>query len=82
MDGRITEQKPNERVAWHPVDGRASAGVVTFHPLDEERTKIVVQIEWEPERALEKAGAAVGADDALLRVDLERFKRMIESRGT
>ncbi len=77
----ITEQRPDERVAWKSLDGKTNAGVVTFHRLDESTTRIMVQIDWQPEGAVESAAAAVGADDARVKGDLERFKKLIESRG-
>ena len=77
----ISEQRPDERVAWHAVEGKPNSGVVTFHRIDDSTTKIMVQMEWEPEGAVETAGAAVGADDARVRGDLERFKELIESQG-
>jgi uncharacterized membrane protein len=78
----ITEQRPDERVAWKAVDGKTNAGVVTFHRIDDVTTKIMVQMDWQPEGAVESAGAAIGADDARVRGDLVRFKEMIEARGT
>ena len=80
-DAEITEQKPDERVAWHAVDGKTNAGVVTFHRLDDNKTKVMVQMDWEPEGAIEKAGAAVGADDSRIKGDLERFKELVEADG-
>ncbi|HZG35167.1 MAG TPA: SRPBCC family protein [Gaiellaceae bacterium] len=77
----ITEQHPDHRVAWKSVDGRPNAGVVTFHQLDEGRTRVSLQMDWEPEGVKEKAGAAVGADNRQVKGDLERFKQLIESRG-
>ena len=77
----VSEQRPDERVAWHAVDGKQNAGVVTFHRIDDNKTKVMVQMDWEPEGAVEKTGAAIGADDARVRGDLERFKELIESRG-
>ena len=44
-------------------------------------TRIMLQMEWEPEGVTEKVGAATGADDRRVKGDLERFKEMIESRG-
>jgi len=78
----ITEQVPDERVAWRSEDGKLNAGVVTFHRLDDNRTKIMVQMDWEPGGMVEQLGAKTGADDRRVKGDLERFKDLIESRGT
>jgi uncharacterized membrane protein len=81
-DAEITEQRPDERVAWRSTNGTTNAGVVTFHRLSDSTTRVTVQMEWEPEGIGEKVGAAVGADERRIRGDLERFKEMIENRGT
>ena len=78
----ITEQIPDERVAWKSVDGKQNAGVVTFHRLADNRTKVMVQLDFEPEGMMEKLGSAIGSDDRQVKGDLERFKEFIESRGT
>jgi uncharacterized membrane protein len=80
-EAEVTEQKPDERVAWRSTDGKTNAGVVTFHRLDESRSKVMVQIDWEPEGMVEELGAKVGADERRVHGDLERFKELIESRG-
>ena len=36
----ITEQHPDERVAWKAIDGRGNAGVVTFQRLSDEETRV------------------------------------------
>jgi uncharacterized membrane protein len=56
--------------------------VVTFHRLDDAKTRVMIQIDWEPEGLVEKAGAAVGVDDRQVKSDAKRFKEFIESRGT
>ncbi|WP_149202631.1 SRPBCC family protein [Actinotalea subterranea] len=81
FDAQITEQHPDERVAWRSVDGKTHGGVVTFHRLGESTTRVMVQIDWETESIVEKLGAAVGVDDAQVKADLKRFKEFIESRG-
>jgi uncharacterized membrane protein len=78
----ITEQHPDERVAWRSVDGKSNAGVVTFHRLEDQRSKVMVQMDFEPEGIVETVGSAVGADERRVKGDLERFKEMIEGRGT
>jgi uncharacterized membrane protein len=80
FDAEITEQHPDERVAWKSTDGKTHAGVVTFHQLAPEETRVTVQLDWEPEGIAEKAGAIVGVDDLQVSGDLSRFKDFIENR--
>jgi uncharacterized membrane protein len=79
-DAEITEQHPDERIAWTTRSGARNAGVVTFHRLDENRTKIMLQVDYEPEGVVENVGDAVGIVSARIKGDLERFKEFIESR--
>jgi uncharacterized membrane protein len=81
-EAEITEQRPDERIAWKSTNGTTNAGVVTFHRLDDSTTRVTVQLEWEPEGMVEQAGAKLGIDERRVRGDLERFKEMIESRGS
>ena len=77
----ITEQRPDERVAWRATSGTDNAGVVTFHRLDEGRTKVMLQLDVEPEGLVEQAGDKLGFVKRRVSVDLERFKAFIEERG-
>jgi uncharacterized membrane protein len=81
FDTEITEQHPDERVAWKSTDGTSHAGVVTFHRLGEGETKVTVQLDWDAEGIVEKAGALVGVDDHQVKADLDRFKAYIEGQG-
>jgi uncharacterized membrane protein len=82
FDAEITEQHPDERVAWKSTGGDENqAGVVTFHKLSDTESRVTVQLDWEPTGLLEKAGALVGVDDHAVKKDLENFKKFIESRG-
>ncbi len=80
-DAEITEQHPDHRVAWRSTDGKTNSGVVTFHRLEENRTRVMVQIDHDPEGLLEKAGTALGFDDRRVKSDLQRFKELVETRG-
>ena len=81
-DAKITEQKPDERIAWTDIGGAENAGVVTFHRLDDNKTKVMLQVNFDPEGLVEKAGDALGIVESRAKGDLERFKSFIESRGT
>ncbi len=78
----ITEQHPDHRVAWKSTSGAHNAGVVTFHQLDGNSSRVTVQLDYEPEGAVEKAGDLLGVVDRRVEGDLERFKEFIESRGS
>jgi uncharacterized membrane protein len=80
-EAEITEQRPDERIAWTSTSGKGNSGVVTFHRLGEDATRIMLQLEWEPEGAKEQVGSAAGFDDRAVKGDLDRFKRLIEGRG-
>jgi uncharacterized membrane protein len=81
-DAEITEQHPDERVAWKSTSGAEHAGVVTFHRLDENTTRIMLQLDYEPEGLVEQAGDKLGFVKRRATGDLGRFKEMIEARGT
>jgi uncharacterized membrane protein len=83
FDAEITEQIPDERVAWTTVSGDArQAGVVTFHRLDDAHTKVMLQMQFEPEGVTESVGDKLGFVKRQTKGDLERFKKFIESRGS
>jgi uncharacterized membrane protein len=82
FDTQITEQRPDERIAWTATQGADQAGVVTFHRVDDGRTKVMLQLEAEPEGVVEKVGDAAGVLKRRVKGDLERFKELIEARVT
>jgi len=83
FDAEITEQHPDERIAWKSTGGDAShAGVVTFHRLGDHDTRVTVQLVWQPEGLVEKAGSLIGMDSHQVKADAARFKAFIERRGT
>jgi uncharacterized membrane protein len=77
----ITEQRPDERIAWKSTDGAKNAGVVTFHRLSDQKSKIMLQMDYEPEGVVENLGDAIGAVSLRVEGDLKRFKEFIEQRG-
>jgi uncharacterized membrane protein len=81
-DAEITEQHPDHRIAWKALDQDGPNGVVTFHKLDESLTKVMLQMEYEPEGVKESIGSTVGIDGHRVHNDLESFKDFIETRGS
>ncbi len=78
-DSEIVEQVPDERISWRSTSGARNAGTIRFFSLGENRTRVDVQIEYEPEGALENVGDAFGVLSRRLESDLEQFKHFIES---
>lgn len=80
-DAAITEQHPDERIAWKSTTGADNAGVVTFHYLDDNKTRIMLQIDYDPEGFVENVGDKLGFVGRRVEGDLKRFKDFIELRG-
>jgi uncharacterized membrane protein len=81
FDAEVTEQTPDQRIAWRSTTGAEHAGVVTFHKTGEDETRIMLQMDLSPDGAVEKVGDALGVAKRRVKGDLERFKELIESRG-
>jgi uncharacterized membrane protein len=80
-DAEITEQVPDQRIAWRSIDGAANGGVVTFHRLDEGKSKVMLQLDFEPETIVEQVGDKLGFVKGRAKADLKRFKAFMESEG-
>jgi uncharacterized membrane protein len=80
-DAVITEQHPDERVAWKNTTGAPNAGVVTFHRLADTKTRIMLQMEYDPQGVVENLGDLLGVVSRCVANDLERFKEFIDARG-
>ena len=80
-DAQILEQTPDRCIAWVSTDKPRNAGRVTFENLGEDLCRVNVELEWEPESLLERAGAAAHVDEQQVSSDLVRFKEFIEARG-
>jgi uncharacterized membrane protein len=81
-DAKILEQHRDRQISWISEDGKKTRGTVTFEPLGEQRTLIRLSMSYKPEGPVEQLGSAAGLDSARIRGDLDRFKQLIESRGT
>jgi uncharacterized membrane protein len=78
----ITEQRPDEKVAWKTIEGEVkNDGVVTFEPMGDAQTRVNVQMDVKGDSTAENiAGDLLGVVKSQVRGDLERFKQLIENR--
>lgn len=81
FDAEIVEQTPDERIAWNSTAGEEHAGVVTFHRLSDDTTKVTLQLTWQPQGAVERIGSLLQIDDIQIDRDLRSFKDLIEHNG-
>lgn len=81
-DAEIVDQIPDKRVAWRSTSGARNAGVVTFHRLGDQKCRIMLQLEYEPQGVVETAGDFLGVVRRRAAGDLERFKELLEARGS
>jgi uncharacterized membrane protein len=78
FDAEITEQVPDDRIAWRSVNGPEQWGVVTFHRLSGTRTKVMLQLDHEPHGVVDVVGDMLGFVSHQVQRDLGEFKRFIE----
>jgi uncharacterized membrane protein len=79
-DAEITEQVPDQVIAWRAIDGAQNQGRVQFQPEDG-GTRVELELDVEPQGAVQEAGDMMGMLKGQVREDLKRFKQLIESRG-
>lgn len=75
----ITEQTPNERIAWQSVAGAENAGTVSFQELAAERTRVRLTLIYQPEGFMQQLGDSLGFGIDRVKKDLERFKYFVET---
>jgi len=80
FDATITEQHPDERIAWRSDEGPEHAGVVTFHRLSDATTRVTAQLDIDPDGFVEKAADKLGILNRRVKGDMTRFKEFIETR--
>jgi hemerythrin superfamily protein len=79
-DAEILEQQPDRKVAWAATEGATNAGAVYFESVEPGRTRVRLELEYEPEGLVEKVGDALGLVERQAKNDLARFKAFIEDR--
>lgn len=78
---KITEQVPDERIAWKSEGGPDHEGVVTFHSLDDGLTRVLVQMHYKPQGPFEVVANKLRIQRRRVRRDLRLFKHFLELRG-
>jgi uncharacterized membrane protein len=79
-DAEITEQLADQRLALTIRDVAIKGMVATFHELSNDRSTVRLQVEYNPQGAVEPVGDALGMVSLRVQGDLERFKGLVEKR--
>ena len=77
-EGRVTEQRKNDRIAWTTTSGMSHKGVVSFHKLAPNLTRVMVTMEFEPNGMVEKMASGLRFVKRAVQADLARFKAYVE----
>src|SRR4051794_16538132 len=77
-DGEITERRKNDRIAWKSVSGTQHSGVISFHKLDANLTRVLVTLDFVPTGMMEKMASGMRFVKRAVQADLARFKAYVE----
>jgi uncharacterized membrane protein len=77
-EGRITEKRENDRIVWKTTSGMSHKGVVTFHRLSDNLTRVMVDMEFEPNGIMEKMASGLRFVKRAVQADLARYKAYVE----
>lgn len=78
----VTEQVADERIRWTTEGAKGTVkGVVTFHPLGDNLTRVLLVLEYFPKGLFEKTGNIWRAQGRRARLDLKLYRKFIMMRG-
>ncbi|MFH8680615.1 SRPBCC family protein [Streptomyces lydicus] len=78
----VTEQVPDERITWTTEGAKGTVkGVVTFHRLTDNLTRVLLVLEYFPKGLFEKTGNIWRAQGRRARLDLKLYRKFIMMRG-
>ncbi|MGI3229156.1 SRPBCC family protein [Streptomyces sp. GTA36] len=79
---KTTDQVPDDRISWTSEDAKGTTkGVVSFHSLAENLTRVLLIVEYYPKGLFEKTGNIWRAQGRRVRLDLKNFARFITLKG-
>jgi uncharacterized membrane protein len=77
-EGEITERRKNDRIAWKTTSGMSHRGIVSFHKIGDNLTRVMVDMEFEPNGMIEKMASGMRFVKRAVQSDLARFKAYVE----
>jgi polyketide cyclase/dehydrase/lipid transport protein len=77
-EGEITDRRENDRIAWKTTKGPSHSGVVSFHRLEKNLTRVMVTVDFHPGGMIEKMASGLRFVKRAVQADLARFKAYVE----
>jgi hypothetical protein len=77
-EGRVTEKRKNDRIVWKTNSGMEHKGIVSFHKISDNLTRVMVDMEFEPNGMMEKMASGLRFVKRAVQSDLARFKTYVE----
>lgn len=77
-EATITERRTNDRIVWKTTSGMSHRGVVSFHKIEPNLTRVMVEMEFEPNGMVEKMASGLRFVKRAVQADLARFKAHVE----
>ena len=77
-EAQITERRSNDRIVWKTTSGMSHRGVVSFHKIEPNLTRVMVEMEFEPNGMIEKMASGLRFVKRAVQADLARFKAHVE----
>lgn len=77
-EAKITERRANDRIVWRTTSGMSHRGLVSFHKIDPNLTRVMVEMEFEPNGMTEKMASGLRFVKRAVQADLARFKAHVE----
>jgi uncharacterized membrane protein len=77
-EGEITDRRKNDRIAWKTTQGTSHSGVISFHKLDTNLTRVLVDMDFHPSGMIEKMASGMRFVKRAVEADLARFKAYCE----
>ena len=77
-EAEFTDRRKNDRIAWKTLKGTSHKGVVSFHRLDTNLTRVLVTVDFHPSGMIEKMASGLRFVKRAVQADLARFKAYCE----
>jgi uncharacterized membrane protein len=79
-DSEITQQVPDEIIAWRSTTGPQNTGYVEFEPVSPTATRVTLQLNYEPDARVRDTLGRMGMSMQRVRAELAHFKEFMERR--